>query len=149
MCLKSTLDKMLAISQILSQLSVDKINIVGEVYASSKFTTSMDDAMEGADTPLDTTYKRFYSKIIEVFLYILDLILIPTDSSQEAVAVTDNASSYLDMLKNLVSDLTGFSKQEMDESIYNKYTAAEQKLNELKEENLSTQLILCKRAIFD
>lgn len=149
MCLKSTLDKMLRISRILSQLSVEKMDIVGEMYSNSKFIASSDDAMEGTDSTLDKAYALFNSKVVEVFILILELILAPSDNEQEATAVSTNADSYLDILKNLVSDLAGYSKQEMDKSIYDKYAAAENKLSDIDGGNLSANLILCKRAIFE
>lgn len=149
MCLKSTLDKMLRISGLLSQLSIDKLNIVGELYVSSKSMTPIDDGMEGESSPLEIAKKRFSFNAIEAFVYILDFLLVSRDSEQEAKVISDNAVSYIDMLKKTVSEVPGFIKMSMDEGIYCKYEQANHKLLELQEPDLVTNLLLCKRAIFE
>lgn len=149
MCLKSTLDKMLQISQILTQLSVDKMNIAGEMYTNSKYPTSSDDAMENECTSLDMAHKQFCANAIEAFIDILDLLLIKGDSKQEETIVLENVNSYLTMLKNLVSDLSGFSKQNIDNKIETNYNLAYDKLLSLSNETLSKKLLLCKMAIFN
>lgn len=149
MCLKSTLDKMLRISGLLSQLSIDRLNIVGELYVNSKSVASIDDGMEGDSSPLEIAKKRFSSNAIEAFVYILDFLLVPRDSEQEAKVISDNAISYIEMLKKTVSEVPGFVKQSMDEGVYNKFEQANHKLAELKEGDLATNLLFCKRAIFE
>lgn len=80
---------------------------------------------------------------------ILDLLLIKSDSKQEETIVFENVNSYLGILKNLVSDLSGFSRQNIDNNIEANYKLAYDKLLSLSNETLSKKLLLCKMAIFN
>ena len=149
MCIKTTLDKMLTISRMLSELSVEKMNIAGEIYKSSKFETSPKDTIEGVDTSLENSLGQFSAKITEAFVYILNFILTKSDDETEMNAIYKNTSSYLDILKSLVEDRTLYAKQKSDKSINELYDEAETKLKINNKEDLKTQLLLCKRAIFE
>ena len=149
MCLQSTLNKMLTISEILSQLSVAKMNIVGKIYADSKYPeTSEDYSMEGMSS-LDDECKKFTSQAIEAFVYILDFLLANSDSNQESNVVKENANSYLELLKNLVYDFPGYFKSTIETTILDKYKRVETKLIATQDETLLTQLLFCKMAMFD
>lgn len=149
MCLKSTLDKMLRISQLLSQLSISKIDIVDKVYTNSKSTLSSDDMMEGGDSSLELSKRLFTDKVVEIFVYILDLLLVERDSERESAVISHNANSYINMLKNSIAEIPVFVKQNMDKEIYDKFELANRSLNRRHEEILATNLLLCKRAIFE
>lgn len=149
MCLKATLDRMLNISQILTELSLYKMNTVGEKYLSDKYSGTSGDAMESESSSEETATNEYTQKVIEVFVYILDFILAPSENPKEEKVISENSNSYLKILQDSILGIPGFKKQKIDQQIEDKYSKAYNKLELSNNTALSTKLLLCKRTIFE
>lgn len=146
MCLSETLKKILQISSILSELTVAKMDITKNRLVPDN--PEISDGME-EDYKDDVFPETVDSKIIEAFILIMQLLFITPSSEKEWSTIMENANSYLIILKDIVVDLPGYKKKIFGLELLSDFQQAQNIADEQKNDELSKNLMLCKRAIFE
>lgn len=151
MCLKTTLKKMLEISTKLTDISLEKLNLIGAKFANEKFPTFSAEGTEEDYTSYISHSKKENDNILitTTFLLITELLTTKADDTHELSIILKNAESYTEILTDLVANFPRYQKQSIDNEISTEYQKAISTLEELQARELSRKLIVCKRAIFE
>lgn len=149
MCILSTLQKMANISAKLSELSVERMNII-KANLSVGGNISSDDGMEYDENRyIKDVPEGVKRQVVEVFIQILQLLSIKSDSVRESITISENARSYLEILSQWATDLPGYKKMPFGEDIMSDFKRVKDKLGDYQENDLLSKLIVCKQAIFE
>lgn len=144
MCIRSTIDIMLKISTLLSKLSIDRVDRMKSLFMSDNMS-SCNDGMENTEMGVSSQNTNL---IVNIFLLIVDLLLVTLDNKDEELLVKDNSLSYIEILLKVIDGLPEYKKQGIDENVYQKYNEAYNKWEALNKD-VSMHLLLCKRSIFE
>lgn len=148
MCILSTFEKMVNISTKLSELLVERMNIIKSNLSVGDGISS--DGTEGdSENSVKDIPESIQLRVVEVFMLILQLLSTKCESAREAITIKENATSYLDILTQWAVDLPGYKKIPLGEDLIPYLQQAQTQLENYQETELLLKLHLCKRTIFE